>query len=152
VVDIELAQDKTPLRATFTQGRHRECAVASKASVPCVIRDDHEAESRATRSVDFARHVLQQHHARVARSLLNFDALSRSTVLELGYALLVDLLSTILTHLRSSTGMLAVALSSICQRYMATDIPDLVPLIRKKIELNLSPSVSGYAVTAESLD
>jgi hypothetical protein len=45
-----------------------------------------------------------------------------------------------------------VALSSICQRYMATDIPDLVPLIRKNIELNLSPSVSGCAVTAESLD
>jgi hypothetical protein len=126
--------------------------VASKAGVPSVIRDAHEAERRATPSVDFARHVLQQHHTRVVRSLLDFDALSRSTVLELGYAFLVDLPSTNLTHLRSGTGMLAVALSPICQRYMATDIPELVPLIRKNIELNLSPSVSGCAVTAEALD
>jgi hypothetical protein len=65
---------------------------------------------------------------------------------------LVDLLSTNLPHLRPGTGMLALALSSIYQRYMATDIPDLVPLIRKNIELNLSPSASGRAVTAESLD
>jgi hypothetical protein len=65
---------------------------------------------------------------------------------------LIDLLSMNPPHLRPGTGMLAVALSSICQRYMATDIPDLVTLIRKNIELNLSLSVSGCAVTDESLD
>jgi hypothetical protein len=53
---------------------------------------------------------------------------------------------------RSGTGLLAVALSPLCRKYIATDIPELVPLISKNIELNHERSSAAQVTAAESLD
>ena len=58
----------------------------------------------------------------------------------------------------AGTGLLGIVLSPLVRRYVLTDIPDLLPLIRKNLALNFNgwPSlilgIPGSNVEAESLD
>ncbi|KAJ7043568.1 putative methyltransferase-domain-containing protein [Mycena alexandri] len=70
-------------------------------------------------SVDFAQLILQQHHAKSPTSIFD-EGLRDARVLELG----------------SGTGLLGIALSPLVGHYTATDIAELLPLIRKNMSLN----------------
>ncbi|KAF7356633.1 hypothetical protein MVEN_00997500 [Mycena venus] len=70
-------------------------------------------------SVDVAQMILEQHHAKSPASIFD-ERLKDANVLELG----------------SGTGLLSIALSPLVGQYMATDIAELVPLIRKNLSLN----------------
>ncbi|KAK6992212.1 putative methyltransferase-domain-containing protein [Favolaschia claudopus] len=72
-------------------------------------------------SIDFAQMILEQQHTKSPVSLLN-EKLKDARVLELG----------------SGTGLLSIALSPLVGQYTATDIAELVPLIRKNLTLNFS--------------
>ncbi|KAH8990700.1 putative methyltransferase-domain-containing protein [Lactarius hatsudake] len=79
-------------------------------------------------SVEFLSLVLQQRHfPERRRSLFDYGKLSQAHVLELG----------------AGTGLLALALSPFVRKYTATDIPALVPLLRKNV---LSASVTVTAL------
>lgn len=59
----------------------------------------------------------------------------------------------------AGTGLLAIVLSSLVNRYTATDIEELVPLIVKNLALNgitlsstTTPQTTSHSVTAEALD
>ncbi|KAI0028400.1 hypothetical protein K488DRAFT_89782 [Vararia minispora EC-137] len=66
-------------------------------------------------SIDFTIFVLQQVHFPYPSALLDLASLSRAHALELG----------------AGTGLLAAALGPFFRRYTATDMPALVPLLRK---------------------
>jgi len=70
-------------------------------------------------SVDFAQMILEQHHAKSPASIFD-ERLRDASVLELG----------------SGTGLLSIVLSPLVGQYTATDIAELVPLIRKNLSLN----------------
>jgi len=114
-------------------------------------------------SVDFAQLMLEQSHADPLDSFLNSSILKTQHVVELGfacaecifYALNIDLPPS---SLSAGTGLLAIALSPLVQRYTVTDIQDLLPLLRKNMLLNFnswpncSPSTPGSNVFVEDLD
>ena len=58
----------------------------------------------------------------------------------------------------AGTGLLSIALSPLVRQYTVTDIPDILPLIRKNLALNfdawpnLKSSIPGSNVRAEELD
>ncbi|KAJ6607476.1 putative methyltransferase-domain-containing protein [Mycena sp. CBHHK59/15] len=70
-------------------------------------------------SIDFAQFILQENHSK-SRGFLDPEKLPHARVLELG----------------SGTGLLTIALSPLVNQYTATDIEELVPLIRKNMSLN----------------
>jgi len=57
---------------------------------------------------------------------------------------------------RAGTGLLSIVLSSLVRQYTVTDIPDLLPLIRKNLALNFdgwpNSNWSRSNITAEELD
>ncbi|KAJ7623248.1 putative methyltransferase-domain-containing protein [Roridomyces roridus] len=71
-------------------------------------------------SIDFAQLVLEQYHRKSPDALFDFERLADSHILELG----------------SGTGLLSIALSPLVRQYTATDMAELVPLIRKNLCLN----------------
>ncbi|CAK5267627.1 unnamed protein product [Mycena citricolor] len=73
-------------------------------------------------SVDFAQMILQQQYSPASSPLLDFEELRGSHILELG----------------SGTGLLSVVLARFVHHYTATDIAELLPLIRKNATLNLA--------------
>jgi len=83
-------------------------------------------------SIDFATLVLQQTHFPYSGSLFDPLSLKSTSVLELG----------------AGTGLLACALGPLCARYVATDIPALMPLLRK----NITSICHGTPVSACTLD
>ncbi|KAI9449212.1 putative methyltransferase-domain-containing protein [Lactarius psammicola] len=84
-------------------------------------------------SIEFLSLVLQQRHfPEKCRGLFDYEKLSQAHVLELG----------------AGTGLLALALGPLVRKYTATDIPALVPLLRKNV---LSASASA-SVTVTALD
>ncbi|KAJ7449684.1 putative methyltransferase-domain-containing protein [Mycena latifolia] len=97
-------------------------------------------------SIDFAQLVLQQHHTKSPVSILDPERLESARILELG----------------SGTGLLSIALSPLVLQYTATDIEELLPLIRKNLSLNFpgwphvqtKPGISapGHNVLVEELN
>jgi len=91
-------------------------------------------------SVDLAQVVLQQHYSQDENALLDSNTLPNAHVFELG----------------AGTGLLSIVLSSLVHQYTVTDIPDLLPLIRKNLALNFdgwpNSNCSGSNITAEELD
>ncbi|KAL0066078.1 Ribosomal protein lysine methyltransferase [Marasmius tenuissimus] len=87
-------------------------------------------------SVDFARLILQQIHFPdpTAHSLVDRDKLKECHILELG----------------AGTGLLGIVLSPLIRKYTITDIDDLVPLIKKNVQLNVPefPKDSNLVVTS----
>lgn len=71
-------------------------------------------------SVEFARVFLQQYYFPSADAVFDHSKLAECHCLELG----------------SGTGLLSVVLSPLFCSYTATDIPALLPLIRKNVSLN----------------
>ncbi|KAJ7334102.1 hypothetical protein DFH08DRAFT_298499 [Mycena albidolilacea] len=138
-VEIQLAQDKTALRTR--------------------TGDTGSVVWRA--SVDFARMILEQHHAKSPVSLFD-EKLKDATVLELGFDYLCNSGIPLIRISRSGTGLLSVALSPLVGRYTATDIGELVPLLRKNLSLNFPgwPAVStkqgilapGHNVSVDELN
>jgi protein N-lysine methyltransferase METTL21D len=96
--------------------------------------------------------ILEQAHLRSEFSLLNQAKLSSLNVLELGCATLISLLALTACSrcFSAGIGLLAVALSSLFKSYTVTDIPALVPLIKKNLALN--SSIASPAASAEELD
>ncbi|RPD63637.1 hypothetical protein L227DRAFT_591622 [Lentinus tigrinus ALCF2SS1-6] len=78
-------------------------------------------------SVDFAEAVLRQVHQKVPDGFLSPETLSEVHVVELG----------------AGTGLLSIVLSPFVRHYTVTDIPELVPLIRKNVGHNLATGVSA---------
>ncbi|KAA1468886.1 hypothetical protein DENSPDRAFT_848515 [Dentipellis sp. KUC8613] len=124
VIEVELAQDATALRSRSGDTG----SVLWKASM------------------DFAQLVLQEYyfpHPEV-ESLFDSAALRDAHILELGSACFpsyfrIAPLTHITIHSSSSgTGLLSLVLGPLVQRYTATDIPALVPLLRKNIS-HLAP-------------
>ncbi|THU80520.1 hypothetical protein K435DRAFT_695448, partial [Dendrothele bispora CBS 962.96] len=91
-------------------------------------------------SVDFGHLILQNVHFPTHNicPLFDYAKLKKSHVLELGYISIL-----------SGTGLLSVLLSPLVQKYTATDIEDLIPLIQKNLDLNLSANSN---VNAAPLD
>ncbi|KAI0306141.1 hypothetical protein B0F90DRAFT_1814934 [Multifurca ochricompacta] len=82
-------------------------------------------------SIEFLGLVLQQQYfPEPHHSLFDYAKLSQAHVLELG----------------SGTGLLALALSPLVRKYTATDIPALIPLLRK----NLHPSRNAITNSANA--
>jgi hypothetical protein len=52
---------------------------------------------------------------------------------------------------RAGTGLLALALSPLVRKYTTTDIPALLPLLRKNV-LSAPPTTTGTTVTVAALD
>ena len=52
---------------------------------------------------------------------------------------------------RSGTGLLSILFSPLVRRYTVTDIPELIPLIKKNISMNV-PSASTSKIIAQDLD
>ncbi|KAL4250006.1 hypothetical protein ABKN59_005937 [Abortiporus biennis] len=122
-IEVHIAQDKTALRSR----KGDTGSVVWKASI------------------DFAQHILQQHHSHTFNSLFDYAKLEDAHVLELG----------------AGTGLLGVVLGRLVRQYTATDIDPLIPLIRKNLSLNIpgwvDPSQQQVgpctrSVTAEPLD
>ncbi|KII87269.1 hypothetical protein PLICRDRAFT_42917 [Plicaturopsis crispa FD-325 SS-3] len=86
-------------------------------------------------TIEFARVLLQQNHIRISTALLEPTKLANARVLELG----------------AGTGLLSILLAPLVSRYTATDLPELLPLIRKNIALNLPPSPAPN-ITVSALD
>ncbi|KAF5361918.1 hypothetical protein D9756_002627 [Leucocoprinus leucothites] len=88
-------------------------------------------------SLDFARSILQQAHLPIPGSLFDFEKLKQQHVFELG----------------AGTGVLSILLSSLCRKYTATDILELIPLIQKNIDMNISGASPNPTNTcAQTLD
>jgi len=87
------------------------------------------------KSVAFAKLILQDHYNPPCKPLFNKDVLSQAHVLELG----------------SGTGLLSILFSPLVRRYTATDIPELVPLVKKNISMNFS-STSTPNIVVQDLD
>lgn len=84
-------------------------------------------------SIEFLSLVLQQRHfPERRRGLFDYEKLSQAHILELG----------------AGTGLLALALSPFVRKYTATDIPALVPLLRK----NVLSAPASATVTVTALD
>ncbi|KAF9653301.1 hypothetical protein BDM02DRAFT_3135456 [Thelephora ganbajun] len=86
-------------------------------------------------SIAFAELILQEHYDAPSNPLFNNHTLSRAHVLELG----------------SGTGLLSILFSPLVRRYTVTDIPELMPLIKKNISMNI-PSTSTSNIVAQDLD
>lgn len=52
---------------------------------------------------------------------------------------------------RSGTGLLSILFSPLVHRYTVTDIPELVPLIKKNVSMNV-PRTSASNIAAQDLD
>ncbi|KAJ7765386.1 putative methyltransferase-domain-containing protein [Mycena maculata] len=94
-------------------------------------------------SIDFAQLILQQQHAKSPGAILDPEKLGTARILELG----------------SGTGLLSIALSPLVSHYTATDIEDLLPLVRKNLTLNFTGwphkqgvSAPGHNVFVEELN
>ncbi|KAJ7252762.1 putative methyltransferase-domain-containing protein [Mycena haematopus] len=94
-------------------------------------------------SVDFAHMILEQHYTNSPVSIFD-ERLKDANVLELG---------------RSGTGLLSIALSPLVGHYKATDMAQLVPLIRKNVSLNFpgwphipTTQAPGPNVSVDELD
>ncbi|KAF8629080.1 hypothetical protein AX15_003574 [Amanita polypyramis BW_CC] len=92
-------------------------------------------------SIDFAHLVLQQVHSSPGDSLLDPQKLRELHILELG----------------SGTGLLSIVFAPLVGSFTATDIGELVPLIRKNIGINFpgwpnSADGQGTNVSAAELD
>jgi len=94
-------------------------------------------------------HILSVHLGRLLLSqpspsdtpLLSTTSLSSCHVLELGFVFNSFILYGCYQLLdRSGTGLLGIILAPLVAKYTATDLPQLLPLIRKNMEFNLSPS------------
>ncbi|KIY53014.1 hypothetical protein FISHEDRAFT_34178 [Fistulina hepatica ATCC 64428] len=84
-------------------------------------------------SADFAQLILQQFHEQSTTSCFRISEASSLQVLELG----------------SGIGLLPIVLGPLVQRFIATDIQHLLPLIRKNLTLNSSRTAN---VLVEELD
>lgn len=93
-------------------------------------------------SVDFAETILQQLHRRNDIGFFNPSGLTNAHVVELGWVIphRRSRPSPDTALLRAGTGLLSIVLSPFVRHYTVTDIDDLVPLIRKNVTRNLSPS------------
>ncbi|RDX48101.1 hypothetical protein OH76DRAFT_1557423 [Lentinus brumalis] len=80
-------------------------------------------------SVDFAEAILRQLHWKVPEALLDRESLSEAHVVELG----------------AGTGLLSIVLSPFVRHYTVTDIPELIPLIRKNVGHNLASNVPSVS-------
>ncbi|KAG5648829.1 hypothetical protein DXG03_000178 [Asterophora parasitica] len=96
-------------------------------------------------SIDFAQLVLQQIHFQNPDSLLIPSILETQHVVELG----------------AGTGLLAIAFAPHVRHYTVTDIPALVPLLRKNVLSNFpgradrisnTPPFAGSKISVEELD
>ncbi|KAJ7434213.1 putative methyltransferase-domain-containing protein [Mycena galericulata] len=97
-------------------------------------------------SVDLASLILQQHHGKFPEAIFDPEKLGEARILELG----------------SGTGLLSIALSPLVNHYKATDIAELLPLIRKNLSLNFpgwphpqarkATSAPGQNVSVEELN
>ncbi|KAI0291837.1 putative methyltransferase-domain-containing protein [Russula brevipes] len=87
-------------------------------------------------SIEFLSLVLRQLHfpEPSSRGLFDYAKLKQAHILELG----------------SGTGLLALGLSPLARRYTATDIPALLPLLRKNL-LSVPPTTAG-TITVVDLD
>ncbi|KAI9460730.1 putative methyltransferase-domain-containing protein [Russula earlei] len=87
-------------------------------------------------SIEFLSLVLHQLHfpEPTRTGLFDYAKLSQTHILELG----------------AGTGLLALGLSSLVRRYTATDVPALVPLLRKNL-LSVTPTTAN-TVTVAALD
>ena len=98
----------------------------------------------------------QQHFPERRRSLFDYAKLSQAHVLELGCVLLglaCEAVADILFSSemgRAGTGLLALALKPLVRKYTATDIPALVPLLRKNL-LSASVTVTSLDWTLPAL-
>jgi len=52
---------------------------------------------------------------------------------------------------RSGTGLLSILFSPLVRRYTVTDVPELIPLIKKNISMNI-PSAPASNIVAQDLD
>ncbi|TFK52008.1 hypothetical protein OE88DRAFT_1629145 [Heliocybe sulcata] len=97
-------------------------------------------QARRVTGIALAQVLLQEHYYPVADRFLEPSSLRNAHVLELG----------------AGTGMLSVLLSPMVRRYTVTDIPALLPLIRKNVTLSFpewpSPNARGSNITVEELD
>ncbi|KAK1222139.1 Ribosomal protein lysine methyltransferase [Marasmius sp. AFHP31] len=89
-------------------------------------------------SVDFARLILRQVHFPdpTTHSLVDRDKLKECHILELG----------------AGTGLLGIVLSPLVRKYTITDIDDLVPLIKKNVQLNVPELHKDSNLVVTSLD
>ncbi|KAI0291840.1 putative methyltransferase-domain-containing protein [Russula brevipes] len=87
-------------------------------------------------SIEFLSLVLRQLHfpEPSSRGLFDYAKLKQAHILELG----------------SGTGLLALGLSPLARRYTATDMPALLPLLRKNL-LSVPPTTAG-TITVAALD
>jgi protein N-lysine methyltransferase METTL21D len=83
-------------------------------------------------SVEFAKLVFQQHIYTTRSSFFDYVRLKDAHVLELG----------------AGTGLLAILLAPLTASYTATDVEDLVPLIRKNVATNTLPPATKASVAA----
>ncbi|KAF8473694.1 putative methyltransferase-domain-containing protein [Russula ochroleuca] len=88
-------------------------------------------------SIEFLSLVLRQLHfpEPTRPGLFDYAKLRHTHVLELG----------------AGTGLLALALSPLVRKYTTTDIPALLPLLRKNV-LSAPPTTTGTTVTVAALD
>ncbi|KZT25119.1 hypothetical protein NEOLEDRAFT_1133864 [Neolentinus lepideus HHB14362 ss-1] len=91
-------------------------------------------------SIAFANVILQEHYYPVAEPFLEPSTLADAHILELG----------------AGTGMLSILLAPMVKRYTVTDIPALLPLIRKNVVLSYPgwPRLTskGGNIAVEELD
>ncbi|KAF8261720.1 hypothetical protein EI94DRAFT_1745345 [Lactarius quietus] len=108
--------------------RRRSGAAKAKEKANGAIPSCLRAAAAIQGAVEFLSLVLQQKHfPETRRNLFDYVKLSQAHVMELG----------------AGTGLLALALSPLVRKYTATDIPALIPLIRKNV---LSTSVTVTAL------
>ncbi|KAF7308807.1 hypothetical protein MKEN_01080300 [Mycena kentingensis (nom. inval.)] len=112
----------------ITKGKRKQLAAQEKTVEIQMAQDKTALRSRSgdtgsvvwQASIDFAQSILQQHHAKSPDALFDLERLPSSRILELG----------------SGTGLLSIALSPLVAHFTATDIPELLPLMRKNLALN----------------
>ncbi|KAF8343495.1 putative methyltransferase-domain-containing protein [Amanita rubescens] len=145
--DITLPSNDSPDRSKTRSGRRKIQVNESKTITVTLAQDKTALRSRKgdtgsilwKASIDFAKLILQQIHSTPNDSILDPQKLREQHILELG----------------SGTGLLSVIFAPLVGQFTATDIGDLVPLIRKNLTLNFpgwSANAQGANVSAEELD